>query len=43
LAVVGDPVNIETDVLLKMVRRQIEQLLPEGGTLTLDTLKSLGF
>lgn len=43
LSSVGDAVNIETDMLLKMVRRQIEQLLPESGTLTAENLKSLGF
>jgi len=30
-------------MLLKMVRRQIEQLLPESGALTAEKLKSLGF
>lgn len=39
---VGDAVNIETDVMVKIVRRQLEQMLGTGG-LTEARLKSLGF
>lgn len=42
-AKVGDAVNIETDILVKIVRRQIQQLMPGGEPLTLDRLKLLGF
>ena len=39
---VGDPVNIETDILVKAIRRQLEQMLGTGG-LTEAKLKELGF
>jgi len=42
-AAVGDAVNIETDILVKIVRRQLEQLLPMHGGLTAEKLKELGF
>ncbi len=40
---VGDVVNIEIDILVKVIRRQVEQLLPDGDTLTVEKLKALGF
>lgn len=40
---VGDPVNIETDVLVKIIKRQIEIILPDTGRLTEEKLKQLGF
>ncbi len=42
-AAVGDPVNIETDILVKIIRRQLEQLLPGKDGLTAEKLKELGF
>lgn len=39
---VGDAVNIETDILAKIIKRQLEQMLPGGG-LTEAKLKQLGF
>jgi riboflavin synthase len=41
-AKVGDAVNIETDVLCRIVRTQLENILP-GKNLTMDKLKNLGF
>jgi riboflavin synthase len=43
LSKVGDAVNIETDILVKIVRRQLEQMLPGGGGLTAEKLKGFGF
>jgi riboflavin synthase len=40
---VSDTVNIETDILLKAVRKQIEKILPNQSGLTEDKLKELGF
>jgi riboflavin synthase len=40
---VGDVVNIETDILIKAVRKQLEKILPGGGTLTAEKLKEFGF
>jgi riboflavin synthase len=40
---IGDPVNIETDVQVKIIKRQIEILLPDTGRLTEEKLKQLGF
>ena len=41
----GDPVNVETDVLGKYVRRYLAQLAatPSGGGLTLEKLRESGF
>jgi len=39
---VGDAVNIETDILAKIIKRQLEQMLPGGG-LTEAKLRELGF
>jgi len=39
---VGDAVNIETDILVKAIRRHLEQMLGTGG-LTEAKLKQLGF
>ena len=40
---VGDIVNIETDILIKVVKKQLEKLLPAQGGITVDKLKELGF
>ena len=42
-AKVGDMVNIETDILVKIIRKQLEEILPTGSNLTLDKLKEHGF
>ena len=39
---VGDIVNIETDILIKVVKKQLEKILPTG-TLTAEKLKEYGF
>ncbi len=42
-AKVGDTVNIETDIIAKMVKKQLEAILPGGRGLTAEKLKALGF
>jgi riboflavin synthase len=43
LAKTGDTVNIETDIITKTVRKQVEAILPRGNKLTVDKLQELGF
>ena len=40
---VGDIVNIETDILIKVVKKQLEKILPTDRGLTIDKLKEYGF
>jgi riboflavin synthase len=40
---VGQRVNVEVDVIVKVVRRQLETLLPSGQSLTPERLKELGY
>jgi len=40
---IGDAVNIETDIIVKAVKKQIENLLPDRQGLTIEKLKNLGF
>lgn len=44
-AKVGDKVNIETDILVKIISQQLKNMLGDNtsGKLTLDKLRSLGF
>ncbi|MHC4624122.1 MAG: riboflavin synthase [Planctomycetota bacterium] len=42
-AKIGDVVNIETDIIGKMIKRQLERIMPEGQALTVERLKELGF
>ncbi len=42
-AYTGGRVNIETDVLVKIVRRQLEAILPPKQALTVDRLRQMGF
>ncbi len=42
-AKVGDCVNIETDIIVKTVKRQLEKILPKAEPLTAERLKQLGF
>ena len=42
-AKVGDEVNIEIDIIAKMVKKQLEMVLPQKEKLTIDKLKQLGF
>ena len=40
---VGDAVNIETDILVKITQRQIAAMLPDSQGLTIDKLREHGF
>ena len=40
---VGDVVNIETDIIVKTVKRHIDKIMPPKQSLTVDRLKELGF
>ncbi len=42
-AKIGDIVNIETDIISKIIKKQLENILPQGQTLTVEKLKQLGF
>jgi riboflavin synthase len=40
---IGDGVNIEIDLIVKVVRRQLEAILPRQKPLTMERLRELGF
>ncbi|MBN1805446.1 MAG: riboflavin synthase [Sedimentisphaerales bacterium] len=40
---IGDKVNIETDIIVKTIKRQLEKILPQNRSLTAEKLKELGF
>jgi riboflavin synthase len=40
---IGDIVNIETDIIVKTIKRQLEKILPQTQPLTAEKLKGLGF
>ncbi len=40
---IADVVNIETDIIVKTVKKQLENLAPAKGKLTIEKLKELGF
>jgi len=40
---IGDKVNIETDIIVKTIKRQLEKILPQRQPLTAEKLKGLGF
>jgi riboflavin synthase len=40
---IGEKVNVEIDIIVKVVRRQLESILPGGEPLTVDRLKQMGF
>jgi riboflavin synthase len=42
-AYTGGRVNIEVDILVKIVRRQLEAILPQQPPLTVERLKQMGF
>jgi len=42
-AKVGDVVNIETDIITKIIKKQLEKILPQKQKLTVEKLKQLGF
>ena len=39
----GDSVNIETDIIAKVVKKQLAKILPAAEGLTVDKLKDMGF
>lgn len=39
----GELVNIETDIIIKAVKKQLELILPQKGNLTAEKLRELGF
>ena len=43
MARAGDKVNVETDLIVKAVRRALERILPQRSNLTADRLRALGF
>lgn len=40
---VGDEVNIETDIVIKTIKKQLDNIMPAGGGLTMDKLRECGF
>ena len=42
-AKIGDEVNIETDIIVKTIKTQLEKILPQTPALTAEKLKELGF
>jgi len=42
-AKIGDEVNIETDIIVKAIKKQLENILPQTQSLTTEKLKELGF
>lgn len=42
-AKIGDTVNIETDIIAKVVKKQVDKILPQKQKLTVEKLKELGF
>ena len=42
-AKIGDCVNIETDIIVKTIKRQLEKILPKKQTLTAEKLRELDF
>jgi riboflavin synthase len=42
-AKVGDVVNIETDIIVKTIKRHIDKIMPREQSLTVEKLKQLGF
>ncbi len=42
-AKIGDVVNIETDIIVKTIKSELEKILPKEQILTVEKLKELGF
>ena len=40
---IGDFVNVEVDIIVKSVKRQLEEILPKRQSLTAERLRELGF
>ncbi len=39
----GDKVNIETDIIIKTIKKHLEKVLPQKQSLTTERLKEMGF
>jgi riboflavin synthase len=39
----GDHVNIETDIIAKIIKKHLQKILPDEQKLTIEKLKALGF
>ena len=42
-AKIGDEVNIETDIIVKTVKKQLDKILPQTQPITAEKLRGLGF
>jgi riboflavin synthase len=42
-AKIGDYVNIETDIIVKTIKRQLDEILPKKQSLTAEKLRELGY
>jgi len=42
-AKVGDVVNIETDIIVKTIKKQLAKIVPQEQTLTVEKLREMGF
>ena len=42
-AKIGDRINIENDIIIKTVKKQLDEILPKKQSLTADKLRQLGF
>ena len=40
---IGDSVNIETDIIVKIIKKQLDKILPQKQNLTVEKMKELGF
>jgi riboflavin synthase len=40
---IGDIVNIETDIIVKTIKRQLDEILPKKQSLTAEKLRQLGY
>jgi riboflavin synthase len=39
----GDVVNIETDIIVKTIKKQLDKIVPQQQSLTMERLRELGF
>jgi riboflavin synthase len=40
---IGDYVNIETDIVVKIIKKQLDKILPKKQNLTVEKMKDMGF
>jgi riboflavin synthase len=40
---IGDAVNIETDMIIKTIKKHLDKILPQKQNLTMEKLKDMGF